>query len=326
MNVQSAEIRVSVRFSPAPAVPAIPSAPAFIPTTPSEFRKKTFPKLPIYHGIKTEFRFWFTQAQTKLNVDSKHFSETERFWYIHSRLKEKVLGQVEVWVQAILQIKTFLVNDLIAQLRLVYDNPESREITVRNLNDMRQGSNPFSAFISGFEKTMLEAGSLNWDEQIKKTFLNNAINISLQKKLVVTPILAIYIDYCDLFHGVNNNLEALRIKKKREIGGNLPANRSTGNSAGNFTGNSVESTTDEMGWSPTTNLTAVTTATTNRRARWVFQEVIDERRAKGACFRCGMAGHKVGNCSFFPLRRPVQAATTPTTPRAMIEKIYSEKE
>ena len=59
---------------------------------------------------------------------------------------------MEVWVQAMLQIGTFLVNDFIAQLRLAYDNPESLEITARKLNDMRLGSKPFSAFISGFEK------------------------------------------------------------------------------------------------------------------------------------------------------------------------------
>ena len=130
---------------------------------------------------------------------------------------------------------------------------------------------------------------------------------------------------------MNNNLKFLRAKKKRKTGGNSPTNRSAGNIAGNFTPNSVESTTDEMDWSPTTNVAAsVTTATTKRRAAWVSQKVIDERRAKGACFRCGMAGHKVGNCSFLPPRRPVQAAitttTTPTTPRAMIEEVDSEKE
>ena len=87
MNVQLVEIRGLVRFPPAPAVPAVPSAPAFIPTIPSELRRKIFPKLFIYHGIKAEFRFWFTQAQAKLDVDLGHFSETERFWYIHNQLK-----------------------------------------------------------------------------------------------------------------------------------------------------------------------------------------------------------------------------------------------
>ena len=88
MNVQLTEIRASIRFPPTLTAPVAPSAPALIPTTPNEFRKKILPKLLTYHGIKTEFRFWFIQAQAKLNVDLRHFSETERFWYIHNRLKK----------------------------------------------------------------------------------------------------------------------------------------------------------------------------------------------------------------------------------------------
>ena len=120
-------------------------------------------------------------------------------------------------MQVMLQIGTFLVKNLIAQLRLAYDNPESLEIAVKKLNDMRQKSKPFSVFISGFEKTMLEVGGLNWDEQVKKTFLNNAINTSLQEAIIATPIPATYVGYCDLLHGMNNNLEALRTKKSVKL-------------------------------------------------------------------------------------------------------------
>ena len=71
---------------------------------------------------------------------------------------------METWVQTMIQFGTFSVKNFIAQLRLVYNNPESREITVRKLNDMKQSSKPFSVFISGFEKTMFKTGNLNWDE------------------------------------------------------------------------------------------------------------------------------------------------------------------
>ena len=285
MNEQMAEIRVSIRTQPAPAAPlapAAPPAPAFTFTIPSEPRREIFPKLPTYHGIKTKFRFWFTQAQTKLSVDLKHFSESERFWYIHNRLREKTLEQVEAWVQAMIQFGTFSVKNFIAQLRLIYDNPESREITARKLNDMKQRSKPFSAFISGFEKTMLEVGGWNWDEQIKKTFLNN---INLQETLVVAPIPTTYVGYCELLHGVNNNLKSLQAKKKREIGGNSPTNKSAGNIAGNSTTNSVESTTDEINWSPTTNVpVSATTATTKRRANWCLKRLSTEEGLKEPAF------------------------------------------
>ena len=59
MNVQLIEIRASIRPSPASAAPAVPSISDFIPKTLNEPRN---PNLPTYHGIKTEFRFWFTQT------------------------------------------------------------------------------------------------------------------------------------------------------------------------------------------------------------------------------------------------------------------------
>ena len=59
---------------------------------------------------------------------------------------------------------TFSVQALFEQLKLVYDNPESMEIAAKKLNTMKQGGKAFSAFISNFEKTMLEANGLNWDE------------------------------------------------------------------------------------------------------------------------------------------------------------------
>ena len=82
MNEQMAEIRTSIRTSPAPTVPLTPEAPPvpfFTFTIFSELRKKIFPKLLSYHGIKTKFRFWFTQAQTKLNVDLNIFRNQNDF-------------------------------------------------------------------------------------------------------------------------------------------------------------------------------------------------------------------------------------------------------
>ena len=68
---------------------------------------------------------------------------------------------METWVQVMIQFGTFSVKNFIAQLRLIYDNPESLGIAIKKLNDMKQRSKPFSVFISNFEKTMLEIGNLN---------------------------------------------------------------------------------------------------------------------------------------------------------------------
>ena len=51
------------------------------------------------------------------------------------------------------------------------------EITVKKLNKMKQANKQsFSAFISGFEKKMLETGGMEFNDQTTKTYLNNALN------------------------------------------------------------------------------------------------------------------------------------------------------
>ena len=71
----------------------------------------------------------------------------------------------------------FSVQGLFDQLILAYDNLQSMEIATKELNKMRQGNKqPFSTFISGFEKKMLEAKGMDFNDQVTKTFFNNALN------------------------------------------------------------------------------------------------------------------------------------------------------
>ena len=81
---------------------------------------------------------------------------------------------------------------------------------------MKQGNKTFSTFISGFQKKMLEAGKINWNDQITKTFFNNALNTEMHKALIGFPIPPTYTGYCNMFHGMNNQSELLRFKDKRD--------------------------------------------------------------------------------------------------------------
>ena len=66
----------------------------------------------------------------------------------------------------------FSVQNFFDQLILVYDNFQSMEIAAEKLNKMKQkNKQPFSAFISGFEKKMLETGGMDFNDQVTKTFL-----------------------------------------------------------------------------------------------------------------------------------------------------------
>ena len=147
------------RAPPAPApTPAPTPAPPVAPPAPTLTyeRREVLPKLPTYHGVKVEFQPWYLQARAKLQVDLTHLSERDRFFYIHSRLRDKALSQMQTWVKVMTERETFSVQRLFNQLIIAYDNPQSMEIAARELSKMKQGNKQsFSAFISGFEKKML---------------------------------------------------------------------------------------------------------------------------------------------------------------------------
>ena len=105
----------------------------------------------------------------------------------------------------------FSVQRFFDQLILIYDNFQSMEIAIKKLNKMKQkNKQPFSAFISGFKKKMLKTGGMDFNDQITKTFFNNALNNEMHRALIGFFIPAFYIAYYTMFHGMNNQFEVLR--------------------------------------------------------------------------------------------------------------------
>ena len=65
--------------------------------------------------------------------------------------------------------ETFSVQRFFDQLILVYDNFQSMEIAAKKLNKMKErNKQPFSRFISDFEKKMLETREMDFNDQITK--------------------------------------------------------------------------------------------------------------------------------------------------------------
>ena len=48
-------------------------------------------------------------------------------------------------------------------------------------------------------------------------------------------------------------------------------------------------------------------ATNTRRAKWVSEDELEQRRRTGRCLRCGATGHLIRKCPYGPPRPPVKA-------------------
>ena len=253
-------------------------------------RRELLPKPPEFHGDRAEFRPWLGQIRAKLEVDLSAEKETVQFWYTHNRLRGRALQQVTPWVTSAQQMDSLTTEGLFEQLRLAYDDHESAERAARKLNTLRQGTKPFSIFLAEFDRTLLDAGGLHWDEQVKKTFLMNGICIGLQEALIATPIPPSYASYCNLLQSVSNNLESLHTRRKWNMS---PIKRVQ----------PTERNENVMDWEQTPAI-AVTSINV-RRAKWVPKSAIDDRKGRGLCIRCGEKGHFVRECKVLPAVQPV---------------------
>lgn len=308
-----------------------PAIPAMTPSTsqtteatipvggiePTEIRRKDrLPNVPEYEGRRSDFRAWRDQVNAKINIDLARENPTIQAWYIHSRLRGRALQQITPWVNTAVQQGALTPDGLLYQLQIAYDDPESAERAARKLNTLRQGTKSFNLFLAEFERTLLDAGGIDWSDQVKKTFLNNSLSSELQTAIIATPVPASYRDYCSLLQMVSYNLENLQNRKQ------FRPNKAT----------QARPVDDTMEWEPTTvAVSAAIPITGAKRAKWVSQETLTYRQNNNLCLRCGRQGHRIKDCIVLPPIRPTreQTAAVDGPARKVVEDLSdndSEKE
>ena len=154
---------------------------------------------------------------------------------------------------------------------MVYDNFQSMEIAAKKLNKInKRNKQPFSTFISNFEKKKLETGVMDFSDHVTKTFFNNVFNNEMYKNFIDFFIPATYIAYYTMFHKMINQFEVLRSK-----------NGTTTTTVIKIIGNStmVDSiTNDQIDWEFT--VTSSFTKMVKQKIKWVSPAIIKKKKKR----------------------------------------------
>ena len=153
----------------------------------------------------------------------------------------------------------------------------------------------FLSLISGLEKKW-KRGGINWNDQIMKTFFNNGFNNEMHKLFIALFILAVYIVYYNMFHGMNNQFEILRSKN-----GMTTTLMKIIKNTKSFTTVNSTTTNDIMDWEYIIT-SSFTKMARKKTTKWVSPAFIKK-------IRSGIVGHKINKYVFLFARRPVVTAT-----------------
>jgi len=72
-----------------------------------------------------------------------------------------------------------IIEKLINQLQHTYNDSELKKRATHTLKTLKQIRKPFARHLTTFKQTLLKAEGLKWDDAVKKTFLNNNLDITL---------------------------------------------------------------------------------------------------------------------------------------------------
>jgi hypothetical protein len=275
-------------------------------------RQEKLPQLSEFDGTRSKFDGWEIEARNKVKTDGKAMgSEMDQLRYIFARLRSNARNMCLAFVRAKEEEGNGTGVQLLDYLACTYSDPNRQKKALNNLYSIKQKTNEsFARFLPRFETELANAGALSFDDTIKISLLENAINQGMQERLVsVFPVPTRYNAFASLLQTIGSRLDALQTPWK-----------------GRSQPRPIQDTNmDTMDWEPTHTFAA----STNRRAKWVSMEEIQRRRSNRLCIRCGASGHMISSCQYAPARRPsptVVATTKFEQPQLEEEDTESGKE
>lgn len=252
---------------------------------------------------------FISKLRAKLNIDKDAIGNAyDRTWYIFSRLTGSAAAQVLPWMDHYAgdmnTVTEQTLRSLLDHLDFTFKDRNLRERAVRALGNLKQANKPFSTLFNEFNRLLMEAGGHDWDSEVKRSYLDNALNHELNDRLVTVEKKENFSEYVVQLQLIADRMEknANQPRGLRHNDTNHQVNRPN---PPNPNTNPVISMSpvavpqsDQMDWAPT-----ISRHRSRQTAKWVSNEEINARKEQKLCIRCGGSGHFISKCPYDAPRR-----------------------
>ena len=129
---------------------------------------------------------------------------------------DKAAGIIRIYVGIKRQAGSGSAKELLAYIETIYDNPNKVKRAVADLSKLRQRkTEPFSEFLPRFETLLAEAGGAKFPAIIQINYLQNAINMEMQRAFIFNDLPDNYADFTAKLQDIGNKMQRFGSKSKR---------------------------------------------------------------------------------------------------------------
>jgi hypothetical protein len=275
------------RRSPPPPPPAGTPAPPVKRPRPTQAHPE-----PYDHTKPELFPQFESKLQAKLVIDAEAIGGPfEQLWYAFGCLKDNAAARIHPWMQVYgkdrFKVSEGTLNLFFDELQFAFQDAQLQQKALVRLNTLRQGRRDFREFLGEFEQLLLEAGGHQWDNNVKRGYLDAAINQDMRKALISIDKKAEFTAYCRQLQEIAirieecNRIDNARAPRKAKATVPLP-HPTTAPAA------------DPMDWVPA----GAELNPMKPRAKWVSAEDYKKRKKDKRCLRCGATGHQIKDCPY----------------------------